>query len=48
MKLCKPPLSRGNAFRPANPNKTGFMGAFEVLQYMEEGAPEPKTKQNTF
>ncbi|CAD8062583.1 unnamed protein product [Paramecium sonneborni] len=44
----KRPLYKGAPFRPANQNKKGFQGTFEVLQYMEEGAQEPKTKQNTF
>ncbi|CAD8072727.1 unnamed protein product [Paramecium sonneborni] len=42
------PLNNGVPFRPANKNKKGFQGTFEVFQYFEEGAPEPKTKQNTF
>ncbi|CAD8051375.1 unnamed protein product [Paramecium primaurelia] len=44
----KPPLYKGNPFRPSNQNKKGFQGTFEVLQYMEEGGPDIKTKQNTF
>ncbi|CAK91464.1 unnamed protein product (macronuclear) [Paramecium tetraurelia] len=44
----KPPIYKGNPFRPSNQTKKGFQGTFEVLQYMEEGAPNIKTKQNTF
>ncbi|CAD8149701.1 unnamed protein product [Paramecium octaurelia] len=42
------PRYTGVSFRPPNKNKSGFQGTFEIFQYVEEGAPIPKTKQNTF
>ncbi|KAM3143331.1 hypothetical protein pb186bvf_004663 [Paramecium bursaria] len=39
---------KGAPFRPPNANKRGFQGTFEVLQHVEEGGPEPKTKQQFF
>jgi hypothetical protein len=33
------------AFRPSNPNKAGFVGCFEKVDYLEEGGPDEKTKQ---